>query len=96
MNSSIKSEPQHNTKGTPCNIVRNCKSGKPAMYIVGSGSKLKYACADHKREAFTLQAGRREMPEPEAAKGFEPEIEDVSEVAVGISFKAGKTVDGDD
>jgi len=69
---TAKKQPQHGTKGTPCNIVDGCTSGKPAFYVVGS----KFACADHRDLAFALQKRHRTkaaLPEVD----FEPEIEAV-------------------
>ncbi len=71
-----KKRPQHGTKGTPCNIVDDCESGKPAMYVVGT----KFACADHKAEAFAMQKRHRTKPTlPEV--DFEPEIEAIEPAA---------------
>jgi hypothetical protein len=68
---TMKQEPQHNTKGTPCNIVTNCKSGKPALYIVGG----KFACIEHKDEAFKLQRKHRTKVTLPDVAGFEPEVD---------------------
>jgi hypothetical protein len=75
----VKAEPQHNTRGTPCNIVPNCTSGKPAFYVVGK----KFACIDHKDTAFRMAKRVRHAALPKV--GFEPEIEtvEVQEVEVG-------------
>lgn len=99
-NTGVKQPPQHNTVGTPCNIVANCTSGKPAHYIVGG----KYACIEHKDVAYRLAARRGKkqveasLPEVEADLGFEPEVEveeELQEVSgIGIRFRG--TVDGDD
>jgi hypothetical protein len=78
----MKQAPQHNTVGTPCNIVKSCKSGKPALYVVGK----KFACADHKEQAYQMaKKQRRAEPVLPDVGTFEPEIEtvEVEELEVG-------------
>jgi len=79
---NVKQPPTFNSKGTPCNIVDNCTSGKPALYVVG---KL-FACIEHRDNAFDLakKKGRAPEPEPEV-EAFAPEIEtvEVEEIEVG-------------
>jgi hypothetical protein len=68
---SLRKPPQHNTKGSPCNIADNCVSGKPAFYIVGK----KLACEDHREVAFQMtRTSRPNLFLPEVG-AFEPEIE---------------------
>ena len=70
----MKQEPQHSTKGTPCNIVRDCKSGSPALYVVGK----KFACIEHKDLAYKLAKKQRaSQPVLPDVGTFEPEIETV-------------------
>lgn len=77
----MKQAPQHDTKGTPCNIVTNCRSGKPALYVVGK----KFACIEHRDLAFQLARKRRQEPALPTIGGFEPEIEtvEVEEIEIG-------------
>jgi hypothetical protein len=84
-----KQPPQFNTKGTPCDIVPDCTSGKPSFYVVNG----KHACADHKDVAYRLakRGNRTPVVAPEL-DSFEPEIEsvEVEEVEVG---KLAKLID---
>jgi hypothetical protein len=78
---STKAPPQHNTKGTPCDIVAGCTSGKPALYVVAG----KYACVEHRDVAYQ-QAKKHWQASPLPSVGqFEPEVEtvEVEEVEVG-------------
>jgi len=77
----MKQAPQHNTVGTPCNIVKNCESEKPALYVVGT----KFACADHRDQAYELARKQRRPAALPDVGTFEPEIEtvEVEEVEVG-------------
>lgn len=83
-----KQPPQFNTKGTPCDIVPDCKSGKPAFYVVNG----KHACIDHKDVAYRLAKRGNRTTAPEPQESFEPEIEsvEVEEVEVG---KLAKLID---
>lgn len=88
----VKSPPQHSTRGTPCDIVENCTSGKPALYIAAG----KFACIEHRDLAYQkAKTHRHSAPLPNIDR-FEPEIETVEaeEVEVGhfISIPQG-TVD---
>jgi len=86
---NVKQPPTFNSKGTPCNIVDNCTSGKPALYIVG---KL-YACIEHKDVAYEM-AKKRRTPEPEPeVDSFVPEIEAVEVEEVEVGRFAQPTVD---
>ncbi len=86
---NIKQPPTFNSKGTPCNIVSDCTSGKPALYIVGN----KFACIEHKELAYEM-AKKRRTPEPEPEVGaFEVEIEAVEVEEIEVGRFAQQTVD---
>jgi len=78
---NVKQPPQFNTKGTPCNIVDDCTSGKPALYVVGT----KYACIEHRQNAFDMAKKGVRTPTPEPEVEFTPEVETVEldELEVG-------------
>lgn len=84
-----KQPPQFNTRGTPCDIVPDCKSGKPSFYVVNG----KHACSEHKDVADRLAKGGNRTPivAPEL-DSFEPEMDaiEVEEVEVG---KLAKLID---
>jgi hypothetical protein len=67
----VRQPPQHDTKGTPCDIVEGC--GKTAFYIVGK----KFACGDHRDLAYETAKKRRFVSKAADAEvgNFEPEIE---------------------
>jgi len=86
----MKQAPQHNTVGTPCDIVKNCKSGKPALYIVGK----KFACVEHRDVAYDLAKKQRRVEPVLPDVGiFEPEIEAIEVEEIEIGQFAKMTVD---
>ena len=84
-----KTGPRHNTRGIPCTIVPDCRSGKPAFYVVGG----KVACIEHRELAFQLaKKGVRTVALPEVGT-FEPEIEVVEAEEVAMSEFMQASVD---